>query len=402
MTYTDAQRMVLSAAFHHGGEMWDHVPPEGLDDPWRQVGFAMRALHERKQPVNISTLSSECLTRGYSAEIPRWLMGDVSIESAAHEYVAEKGGVEIEKAIIRARQHLEAGVDPWRVVDDMLAEVHSLQRPVESTEIPWWTWQEVITMQSQDQPWVIPNLLAEGERLVVTGGEGYGKSTLIYQLLAGAAYGVSPLDRSVFEGRRVMVLDVENWHETQVSSQARTMEVGYRRIEGHSEPNIVLLKPRTIDLLQPGERRALMDAVESFQPHLLFMGSGYKLVNANDDWRVMATTIQRVADEARARSRCAVIIETHAGHGFKGDRNGWRPDGSSYWLRWPEFGIGLAPRTDTPRRVVEMVKWRGDRVTDRLWPAAWVGGGSLPWTPLAPDEYEARFPKQQARYGAQG
>ena len=25
-----------------------------------------------------------------------------------------------------------------------------------------------------------------------------------------------------------------------------------------------------------------------------------------------------------------------------------------------------------------------------------------PWTPLAPDEYEARFPKQQAKYGAQG
>lgn len=304
---------------------------------------------------------------------------------------------------MRAKQHLDSGVDAWRVVDDLEANLHALQRPVSEVATPWWTWDEVLGMQDQVHPWVIPNLLGEGERLVVTGGEGYGKSTLIYQLVTGAAYGVSPIDPSVtFEPKRVMVLDVENWHETQVSEQARTMDVAYHRMAPDVVPEMVLLKPRNIDLLQPGERRALMDAVDQFQPDLLFMGSGYKLVNANDDWRVMATTIQRVCDEARARSKCAVILETHAGHGFKGDRNGWRPDGSSYWLRWPEFGIGLAPRMDTPRRVVEMVKWRGDRVTDRLWPAAWMGGGSLPWTALAPDEYEARFPKANARFGAQG
>jgi replicative DNA helicase len=396
--YTDAQRMVLSAAFHNGGEMWDLVPPETLDDPWRMVAFAMRALHERRQPVNISTLTSECLTRGYDAGIPRWMMGPVAIDSAHQSYVTARGAAQIQEHILRAKQHLESGVDAWRVVDDLEANLHSIQRPVTENAIAWWTWDEMLAMRDQEHPWVIPNLIGEGERLVITGGEGYGKSTLIYQLILGAAYGVSPIDlHTRFEPQRVMILDVENWHETQVSEQARTMRAAYRRIDSTVEPQVVLLKPRTIDLLQPGERRALLDAVDSFQPNLLFMGSGYKLVDANDDWRVMATTIQRTADEARARSKCAVVIETHAGHGFKGDRNGWRPDGSSYWLRWPEFGIGLAPQQNVTRRIVEMVKWRGDRVTDRLWPAAWIGGGALPWTALAPDEYEARKPEFQVR-----
>lgn len=396
--YSDAQRMVLSAAFHNGPAMWDLVAPEALDDPWRMVGFAIRALHERRQPVNISTLISECLTRGYDAAIPRWMMGPVAIDSAHQSYVTSRGAAQIQEHILRAKQHLESGVDAWRVVDDLEANLHAIQRPVTEQATPWWTWDEMLSFRETEQPWVIPNLLAEGERLVVTGGEGYGKSTLIYQMILGAAYGVSPIDLGTrFEPKKVMILDVENWHETQVSEQARTMRAAYSRIDRTVEPRVVLLKPRTIDLLQPGERRSLLDAVDSFQPDLLFMGSGYKLVDANDDWRVMATTIQRTADEARARSKCAVVIETHAGHGFKGDRNGWRPDGSSYWLRWPEFGIGLAPQQNVTRRIVEMVRWRGDRVTNRLWPAAWIGGGALPWTALAADEYEARKPEFQVR-----
>ena len=56
--------------------------------------------------------------------------------------------------------------------------------------------------------WVVPGLMRHGSRCVMTGGEGYGKSTLIYQLAMGAAYGVSPLSDGVeFEPRRVYVLD---------------------------------------------------------------------------------------------------------------------------------------------------------------------------------------------------
>lgn len=394
-TYTDAQRMVLSAGFHGGGTMWDLVPPETLDDPWRMIGFALRALSERGEPVNVGTLTSECLTRGYSADIHRWMMGPVAVDIAHQAYVEARGAAEIQEHILRAKQFLESGVDAWRVVDDLESNLHAIERPAREDVAQWWTWREVLDMRDEEHPWVLPHLLAQGERLVITGAEGYGKSTLIYQLIVGAAFGVSPISVTDerFEPKRVMVLDVENWHETQVSEQVRTMRAAYGRLDREFEPEFVLLKPRTIDLLNPGERRGLLDAVDSFQPDLLFMGSGYKLVNANDDWRVMATTIQRVADEARARSKCAVVIETHAGHGFKGDRNGWRPDGSSYWLRWPEFGIGLAPRTDVDRRIVELVKWRGDRVVGRQWPAAFVGGGALPWTGISLDEYEARWPK---------
>jgi replicative DNA helicase len=376
--------------------VWDLVPPETLDDPWRMVAFAMRALSERGVAVDMGSLMSECLTRGFSAEPHRWLMAPVSADAAHQAFVEARSAEQIEEHIVRAKQYLDSGVDPWRVVDDLESALHGIERPVREQEVAWWTWSDVLEMRDAQHPWVIPHLIAQGERVVITGAEGYGKSTLIYQMIVGAAFGVSPISvvDERFEPQRVMVLDVENWHETQVSEQVRTMRTAYSQVERGFDPEFVLLKPRNIDLLNPGERRGLLDAVDAFQPNLLFMGSGYKLVNANDDWRVMATTIQRVADEARARSKCAVVIETHAGHGFKGDRNGWRPDGSSYWLRWPEFGIGLAPRTDVDRRIVELVKWRGDRVVGRQWPAAFVGGGALPWTGISADEYETRWPKQ--------
>ena len=57
---------------------------------------------------------------------------------------------------------------------------------------------------------MLPGLIGKRERLVLTGKEGWGKSTLIYQLVLGAAFGVSPLDLDLhFEPRRVLVLDAD-------------------------------------------------------------------------------------------------------------------------------------------------------------------------------------------------
>lgn len=389
-----ATRMVLSAAFHGHVDVLDRINLDRMDPRHRAIANVMRALVARGEQVTVGTLTSECVARGADPDIARWFMGPIGADTAEQSWAAAVGAAGIEQALIRAQQRVTEGVDPWHAYDQLEAEVHELPRPVGADGPTWWTWDEVLAMRHDEQPWVLPGMLQRGERVVLTGHEGGGKSLLVYQLATGAAYGVSPLDLSRrFTPARVMVLDVENWHETQVAGHLRTFEAAYRRhvADDFNNPQIALLKARHIDLMDAGQRRVLLDAVDAFQPDLLVMGSGYKLVSVSDDWRVMATAIQRTADEARARSGCAVIIETHAGHGQGGDRNGMRPDGSSYWLRWPEFGIGMVRlERNNPRDpwLVEMRRWRGDRVTGRDWPAGWRAGGALPWTPLTAEELD--------------
>lgn len=386
-----AERMLLSAAFHDHPEVLDELDLARMSDRYRGIAHAIRALAGRGEQVTIGTLTSECMTRGADPAIATWLMGPVGPETALAAWTSAVGAVGVERAVLRAGQRLDEGVDPWHAYDQLVSEVHELPRPAGVDGPAWWTWDEVVAMQGHDEPWVLPGLLQRGERVVLTGVEGGGKTTLAYQLAMGAAYGVSPMDCArTFTPARVMVLDVENWHETQVATHLRTFDVAYRRhvAPGFTDPAMVLLKARHIDLMAADQRRMLLDAVDAFAPDLLVMGSGYKLVGV-EEWRVMATAIQRTADEARARSGCAVVIETHAGHGKDGDRNGMRPDGSSYWMRWPEFGIGLVMVQSTKGRwVVEMKRWRGDRVTGRDWPAGWRSGGQLPWTPLTEGELE--------------
>jgi replicative DNA helicase len=62
-----------------------------------------------------------------------------------------------------------------------------------------------------------------------------------------------------------------------------------------------------------------------------------------------------------------------------------RPTGSSYWLRWPEFGLSLekektAPGV-TPR--FKVGRWRGDRVKAQ-WPEFLEWGKDYPFTGVYP------------------
>jgi len=85
-------------------------------------------------------------------------------------------------------------------------------------------------------------------------------------------------------------------------------------------------------------------------------------------------------------------VEHHSGHGTANDRNGGRPEGSSFWLRWPDFGKAMLPRQlpNDHRRFMVLGSWRGNR-TARDWPVAFVQGNVMPWSPVMSDEYEAVY-----------
>lgn len=385
-----AQGLVLSSGLWNGPAIWNLVRIETMDDGYRQVAQAMKALTDAGKEVSHDTLTAECAKRGIRMGIDHWAMYPIPATEAAAAYLEATARVGIERALLHGAQQLEVGADHWDVVDDVTSKIAMLERPLRTTEPYGEDWPDILALTEVETEWVIPGLVGRAERCVLTGAEGYGKSLLVYQLVLGAAFGVSPLDPDRrFDRQRVLILDVENT-KAQIAGHYRTLSATYRHRSGEPDviPEVRLMRNRYIDLMKVGDRRYLIDAANDFQPDLLYMGSGYRLADGTQDHRQVAMSIQQTVDQIRADVGCACIIEAHAGHGFQGDRNNWRPDGSSYWMRWPEFGLGLEPVKSHRGRLVRLVKWRGDRVTGREWPDGFRSGGFLPWVPVEEAEIE--------------
>jgi replicative DNA helicase len=147
-----------------------------------------------------------------------------------------------------------------------------------------------------------------------------------------------------------------------------------------------------VDLLATKDRADIIRRVVHYNPDILYMGTAYKLTDVSDETHRSVRAIQSVVDRIRQEVSCSVIVEHHAGHGHMNDRNNMRPEGSSYWLRWPDFGYGMQPLVTTDRkRLMRLGAWRGDRATDRDFPVAVKQGGVMPWVPVYQDEWDALY-----------
>lgn len=256
-----------------------------------------------------------------------------------------------------------------------------------------WTIDDLLSADLPEPDWVVNGYLARGERIIITGEEGLGKTTLQRQIGMCAAAGLLPFSRitggRIVDPVKVMMVDVENplhiikeqmWgirkaineHGLSVSRDALSL---YSRKEG-------------INLGEAGDRRWLQRRIKSEQPDVLVMGPTYKLYVSADEEKdeTIARTITSVLDDLRGDA--VLVLEHHAGNEQGGRERQMRPIGSSLWRRWPEFGYGIrmarAPQSVTPaqahmKRVVEFHAWRGPRAV-RQWPYLMEAGAvDLPW-----------------------
>jgi len=262
--------------------------------------------------------------------------------------------------------------------------------------------------------WLVPGLLEHGERIVLTGAEGSGKSVLVSQFAGALCGGLHPFTGNLLgkgsRTLRVLVVDAEN-SEVQTKRRYRRIvrNVDEARITAGVEPAdwrnnfFVECRPEGLDLTKGADLTWLEHAVSATAPDLLVLGPLYRLHAGNPNDEQMARELVGAIDSVRVRHNTALITEAHAGHGTdtNGDRR-MRPTGSSLWLRWPEYGYGLrrAPipdgmdlteaqkRTNRERPVlVDVVAWRGSR-EERAWPTRLQHGRTLPWTPADPDYYQ--------------
>ncbi len=249
-----------------------------------------------------------------------------------------------------------------------------------------------------DADWVISDLLARGERLVLTGVEGFGKTTLLRAIAVCVAAGLDPFTLRSAEPRRVLYVDCEN----PVGIMARKLGDIRRviRIRSRDTGTRFWVKryPQGMDLANPRDRLELHHLCTAFTPDLLVIGPAYKLYIGGAGAREedLARQVTSALDVLREEFGFALLLEHHSPHASPGSEvRTVRPIGSSLWLRWPEFGMGLRRyedpdeakyrRTrglppDNDHRVADLVAWRGAR-EERPWPTRLESGGpdGLPW-----------------------
>lgn len=228
---------------------------------------------------------------------------------------------------------------------------------------------DLLVEEDEDYQWVIPGLLEEGDRLILTGNEGRGKSTLQRQIAVQVAQGIHPFTLEHIGAKRVMVIDLENSRR-----QVR------RKLKEMTDPGIVptgnlqfTCLPGGIDLSHKDFQTALTKSIAEFWPDLLIIGPMYKMggqLEKEEDSGKLAAYL----DNLRATYNFALIMESHQPHQVITSTQNFRPErpyGSSLWMRWPEFGICLEDGG-------MLRHWRGARDI-RDWPEKLRWGDQWPW-----------------------
>jgi len=227
-----------------------------------------------------------------------------------------------------------------------------------SEDIEAMTVEEMILEVDDEPEWVIPGLFEKGDRFLLTGEEGLGKSHMLRQIVLMAAAGLDPFNPDVhIKPVKGMVIDFEN-SKRQIRRRLYTT-YQYALGKGRGEPGLatILPMPRS-DITQDKVLSKIHREIDACQPELLVIGPLYKMspraLQTDDE----ATPVLAALDTIRDRG-IALLIEAHAGKSDNGSRKrDMRPRGSSALLGWPEFGYGMvAAAEDT----AALTPWRGDR-----------------------------------------
>jgi hypothetical protein len=362
----------------------------------------------RNEPVDPQLVLPVLMARqGFGADTGPYLitlMQSVATASNATYYAERvvRAGARrnLAKAALRLRQRLDQSWDNGgtEAVSVFTAEMRAAIEDAETTDAgldddrPSLSLAELLAVQD-NHDWIVPGLLERGERIVLTGSEGLGKSWMISQFATCLAAGRHPFTGYTLGSQgqyrqRVLVIDCENG----LSQSRRRFRIISSKVPGQDRSWLenlrVELRPDGLNLLGADaawlERKIAVNA-----PDLVVLGPLYRLHYANMNDETAARELVRVIDNLRTRYGFALLTEAHPGHAEDGaGERRMRPAGSSLFLRWPEFGFGLRRAKEAVGEhpdLVDVVAWRGSR-EQRQWPRHLKHGTGLPWAP--PSDYQ--------------
>jgi hypothetical protein len=390
--------LLYLAAWHHGEEVFSLVTVDDFSPgQYRELAAMMeRGMIEGElspQWVKDESIRLGKPSAGFVAQVLT-----MSPTASVRYYAAQLRNESIRRYAVAAGTRMlnllnSSEVDPLDAVNNLTEELAVMPR-VETKDEDTWTIWDLMGLEEMPENWTIPGLLRANERLVLTGSEGGGKSVFIYQALTGAAWGVDTFNHELYEPKRVLFLDVEN-NDFQQAGNLRKIVPHLQEIRPDVQPEWRSMKRRVVDLMATRDKADVIRRVVHYAPEIMYIGTAYKLASISDDAHRSVKAIQSTVDKIREEVGCSVIIEHHAPHGWNNDRGNMRPEGSSHWMRWPDFGYGLK-RIETPtQKIVKLINWRGDRVRGRDFPAGLREGAVLPWEAISHDEWEIMYSKYE-------
>lgn len=374
----------------------------------REVFATIQALYEAGHPTEIGAVHSKLLTTGRLAAVGT---GNYLIELQRHGaagvqqlkyHASEVAEVAMKRALadvgtsIHQRAMSADGTGAEELAAWASERVHSVRLGTGVADDPQDHLDEAALLIECDPPrWAIPRLLERGERLILTGGEGLGKSTLIRQLAVTAAAGIHPFTHRPLPPVRVQVFELENPRALTHRRYRPLLQAARQNGPGVADRFRMHLEPRGVDLTKRSSVGWMLRRVEAFQPDIVFAGPMYRMADADHNDERAARAVSVALDQIREVCGAALVLEAHSPHEGIGGRT-LRPVGSSLWMRWPEFGFGLRKAKDKGAlphlRLCDFQEWRGPRDA-RDWPRAVRAGGQDSAWPWIDDDYKPWEPR---------
>lgn len=382
-----AEQAVLGACLQHP-HLVDQPIEAGLHaehlyhQAHRLVWYAIVTLHAAGGTINTHTVADEITRRGHTPNLS--LLFDLA--DAGLSAVDTRYDTRLILDAHRRRTHMARGTrlvqqarnpeTPLEVLDNIPAQ-WAAEDAQDAVTLPQQRTVDIDTFLAtgegdDDYDWVIPGLLERGDRLIITGPEGGGKSTLLRQIAIQAATGIHPFTGAHNPPARVLHLDLEN--------SARQTRRKYRPLRHQAGPGLdpdnlhITTRLDGIDLTQPADTQWLHTLCEQARPDILITGPIYKMATGDPTEEKSAKPVAMALDRIRATIGCAIILEAHSPKALGGaKKRAHEPYGWSGWLRWPEFGLWLDEAGD-------LSHWRGMR-DERDFPEMLVRGGTWPWSP---------------------
>jgi hypothetical protein len=399
----EAERYLLGAIMTGGGPALElaaeWVGPDHFYRPAHQVIYgAMIAMVSASEHIDPVTLRAwidrdgdlQAIGGFHGGEYLMDLYGlGAAPQSAGHYGRIVLGAALRRNGIVHARRAEQAfrsaSNDPEEVIGHVDAQLDALRRnSLERSRTRGLT--EVTTGIAKQRATVIPGLLEAQDRVIVVAGEGRGKTTVAHQIAFAAAAGTHPFAHTPMEPQRVMIWDFEN-PELLLSRRFNRMAEVAAGYPGWDPDNMRFeLRPGGITSVR--DVFALRDGVRRFGPDLLIAGPLYKMMlgSPGKDGNMLGvhSRVAQFFDQLRQEYGCALWLEAHAPYGGGPGPREMRPEGSSMWARWPEFGLALykATKAHGGDTALDVKRFRGDREEGRVWPD-WLTrnpyGTGWPW-----------------------
>lgn len=416
-----AERQLLSIALAGTPEALTALSADAFDH-WQhaEIARAITTTAAAGHPVHAATVAREVVRRaGADARANRLgtlvaELATTTVPASAADYYADRlAGLHAARSVNTAAEQFQRLIAYAAVNDDdavltkattemrdAITAAETAFRPV--APAPPLSLAELLDEPDEPYDWLVPGLLERADRLILTGFEGTGKSYLLAQLALTVAAGLHPFTGDALPGwpeHRTLIFDVEN-SRRQLRRRYRRIadQVDKLRVHAGMGPTDwsrcvrIVSRPEGVSLTEPRELARIEQNIELTGPDLVVAGPLYKLSKLDVRDEQAAKELCDTLDGLRVRHDFTLIMEGHAGHA--GDGTGARkvrPIGSSLFLRWPEFGIGLIPAEDAGGRGnpdrVDVRHWRGQR-DERHFPRQLAYGQRLPWQPANPDYYD--------------